>query len=901
MADRRDSNDRRHGSGFRPRAGRSAAGLLARIGRPDDTPFRPDPFQTEAVDLVARHDVLVSAPTGSGKTWIAVQAMEEAHARGGRAWYASPLKALSNAKHIEFGEHFGQGNVGILTGDRKENPDAPVVVGTTEILRNQLYDAMYSGEDMARDLVILDEAHYLGDPDRGTVWEEVIIYLPPRVRLLLLSATIGNADELAAWLLMVRGRDCRVVRSEERPVPLSALYLNMDGRFEALKRRGGLNPLIEHQLQRPGGLRRGIYLDKILAAAQEMNLLPAIFFLPSRADCDQALAFCRNAPLGDWAARMDDLNRQIDDFLDLYPFLAGHQLLGPLRRSAAASHHAGHLPHFKLLVEKLMQAGLLRAVFATSTIAAGVNFPARSVVLPQSDRYNGRHFVDLTASELAQMTGRAGRRGMDRAGFVILPPGPHQNLPLVADLLDAPPDDIRSRMSLNFSMVLNLLQSHSPNEIEPLLGLSLAAFQTAERADDGRPRFYDELNRTLVEKGCGGVEQAIVNRRRHSRAASELARLETDWNSMVERLRLDSLLVPGRIVIDDRSRPWLVRKKKNRRSGEGHHRPGILATRISPQLKLKRGRLRMKFLGLDRLKMITDRVMEPVSDKQLLQPLRRLSEESFIAAPEPKELSGPARAELEQAQRRLDELRRTTAESGCLTCPLSGGCLGSGDPRLRGRLSKAGIWLDGLARQKQLLWMGFVERLEFLKAEGFVRADGRPTETGHWASDLRLDHPLIITRAIEAGALPDTAPPLLAGLMAPFVLDRDRAFSPASDRYKAPGRLTAAFRRMQIEVEPLIERQKEAGFRSPRLRFAPALAVWLWASGRKWDELTDMFDIQPGDLAALMLRTADNLRQLASLGRTFPQLADTARKARKSLLREPVLVPDQPMPTQRGD
>src|SRR4030042_5715457 len=190
-----------------------------KIGVPEHPPFRPDAFQLEALEKIEECDVLVSAPTGSGKTWIATQAISRNLSKGLKSWYASPLKALSNSIYQEFCETFGMDVCGIVTGDRKENPNASIVVGTTEILRNQLYDAMHEGVSLYTDLVILDEAHYLSDPERGVVWEEVLIYLPSRVRLLLLSATISNAEEIAAWLRENRETKTWVVRSEEPPVP----------------------------------------------------------------------------------------------------------------------------------------------------------------------------------------------------------------------------------------------------------------------------------------------------------------------------------------------------------------------------------------------------------------------------------------------------------------------------------------------------------------------------------------------------------------------------------------------------------------------------------------------------------------------------------------------------------
>jgi ATP-dependent RNA helicase HelY len=201
--------------------------LLDGIGVPDPQPFRPDDFQLEALEAIETEDVLVTAPTGSGKTWIAREEIRRLLAKGQRAWYTTPLKALTNSKYVEFSAEFGAENVGILTGDRKENTEAPLIVGTTEIYRNQLFDAMREGEQVRTDFVILDEAHYLADEERGHVWEEAIILTPPRIRILLLSATVGKAEEFAAWIEEVRGSKVRVInRPGSRPVELRAAYLS---------------------------------------------------------------------------------------------------------------------------------------------------------------------------------------------------------------------------------------------------------------------------------------------------------------------------------------------------------------------------------------------------------------------------------------------------------------------------------------------------------------------------------------------------------------------------------------------------------------------------------------------------------------------------------------------------
>ena len=238
--------------------------LLEGIGTPAPAPFKPDPFQLEALAALEHEDVLVTAPTGSGKTWIAREEIRRLINAGKRAWYTSPLKALTNSKYQEFTEEFGAGQVGILTGDRKENADAPLIVGTTEIYRNQLFDSLRSSTNIRTDLVVLDEAHYLADEERGHVWEEAIILSPPRVRLLLLSATIGNAREFAAWIAEVRGVHCGVVeRPGARPVPLRAAFLYPDGQLlPLLSDTGSLHPEIvrlgeQQQKQRQERTQRG--------------------------------------------------------------------------------------------------------------------------------------------------------------------------------------------------------------------------------------------------------------------------------------------------------------------------------------------------------------------------------------------------------------------------------------------------------------------------------------------------------------------------------------------------------------------------------------------------------------------------------------------------------------------
>jgi ATP-dependent RNA helicase HelY len=460
--------------------------IFAGIGVPQDRPFKPDLFQIEALAASEHSDCLVTAPTGAGKTWIAQQAIARIHAGGGKAWYACPLKALSNAKYAEFSAIFGPQQVGILTGDRKENPDAPIIVGTTEILRNQLYDAMYRGELLATDFVVLDEAHFLGDTDRGVVWEEIMIYLPVRIPLLMLSATIGNADQIAAWLSTIRSSRCAVIKETQRPVPLVPLFLHPSGTLLPLTEpaKTAAKEKISKKVSafisaKSTGKRQLQYgpppFEKVLSVLRKFHLLPAIFFLKSRADCDRALEQCRGGLLRD-PLRKARLKARIKPYCRQNPHIFNHRQRWFLENLAIGSHHAGQLPAWKLMLERLMTEGLLDAVFATTTVAAGVNFPARTVVFSNSDRFNGSQFLPMDATEFHQMTGRAGRRGMDNIGFALLLPNKFMDVRLMAKLFHSTASEVVSQIRINFSMVLNLLLSHSPDQIKALLKRSFATY-----------------------------------------------------------------------------------------------------------------------------------------------------------------------------------------------------------------------------------------------------------------------------------------------------------------------------------------------------------------------------------------------------------------------------------------
>jgi len=884
---------------FKPRVNPQLDPFFRQIGVPEDQPFVPDPFQIEALKKLKAGDVIVSVPTGAGKTYIAVEAMKDLLARGGRAWYASPLKALSNSKFLEFGQVFGQDRVGLLTGDHKVNSDAPLIVGTTEILRNQLYDAMSTGQDLGSDLVVMDEAHYLGDPDRGVVWEEVVIYLPARVKLLLLSATIANAVEISDWLTFVRGQPCATVLHNDRPVPLKSLFLFPDGELVPLTKGPGLFPKINHFIRKNPYKRRwgGPYqtpFGRIFKVLDMADLLPAIFFLKSRADCDQAIARLHGIGLGLDPAKKKRLEARIDELIEKYPFLGTHPHLKYLREQGLAAHHAGHLPHWKLVIEQLMQEGLLRAIFSTSTVAAGVNFPARTVVITQSDRFNGREFADLSATDLLQMTGRAGRRGMDQIGFALIVPGPFQDIPLISALFHSSPEPIRSRMVINFSMTLNLLMSHRPEEIKPMLDLSLAAFQQGKAVAGPKPvqqdieRLTGKLNKALRQGRCGNAEQAVFLYRRSLKLEREARRLKAARPKIERESLIAEVLVPGRLFERTSGQVFCVIKSLPRQD-----RPGVLAVKVTKDRVLKNGRLRIKWIALDRVNRVFETVLDIASEtpsKQQAAAIRSAAGLDHVPL-DMNRLVGLDQSPLLRLETRLEEIESELSRMPCRACPLEGECLADKkgeNYRLLSRLAE----LDNISMELDgKLWPSFVRHLEFLRAEGFVETGDELTEDGRWASRLRLDHPVIIAEAIRARAWPEEDPVLLAALVAPFVVDSDKAADSALPHKRIPRAMTPAWMKLEQAVAPLMKKLTDWGFDTPVLNLRAALAIHSWADSDHWDEAVGLYGLGEGDMAMLVFRTADNLRQMAGLADTHPDLAATARKGVDLILKEPVIVP----------
>ena len=477
--------------------------------------FEFDPFQVSACHAVEDgKGVLVAAPTGAGKTVVGEFAAFFALQAGKKCFYTTPIKALSNQKYSEFVAKFGEDRVGLLTGDTSINGEADILVMTTEVLRNMLY----AGSNTLTNLgcVVMDEVHYLADKFRGAVWEEVLIHLMDSVQVISLSATVSNAEEFGEWLGEVRG-ETEVIVSEIRPIPLFQHVLIGSRLMDLFEQPGRINPEIlqrEREAIRRSSLgrnRRGKFTEPsdrmsradIIEKLQRENLLPAITFIFSRVGCDAAVKQCLHAGLRLTSPEERVEIRQTalrytqniaEEDLEVLGF---QEWLTALERGIAA-HHAGLLPSFKGAVEDLFQRGLVKAVFATETLALGINMPARTVVLEKLIKFNGEAHVPITPGEYTQLTGRAGRRGIDIEGNAVIQWSPTVDSASAAGLASTRTYPLRSSFSPTYNMAINLIARFGRETARRSLESSFAQFQ-ADRAVVGLTRQIRK-NETLIQE-----------------------------------------------------------------------------------------------------------------------------------------------------------------------------------------------------------------------------------------------------------------------------------------------------------------------------------------------------------------------------------------------------------------
>jgi ATP-dependent RNA helicase HelY len=495
--------------------------------------FEFDPFQITACHAVEDgKGVLVAAPTGAGKTVVGEFAAFYALQAGKKCFYTTPIKALSNQKYSEFVAKFGEDRVGLLTGDTSINGEADILVMTTEVLRNMLY----AGSNTLTNLgcVVMDEVHYLADKFRGAVWEEVLIHLMESVQVISLSATVSNAEEFGEWLGEVRG-ETEVIVSEIRPIPLFQHVLIGNRLMDLFEQPGRINPEIlqrEREAIRRSALgrnRRGRFTEPsdrmsradIIEKLQRENLLPAITFIFSRVGCDAAVKQCLHAGLRLTSPEerveirqtaLKYIHNIAEEDLEVLGF---EEWLTALERGIAA-HHAGLLPSFKGAVEDLFQRGLVKAVFATETLALGINMPARTVVLEKLIKFNGEAHVPITPGEYTQLTGRAGRRGIDIEGNAVIQWSPTVDSASAAGLASTRTYPLRSSFSPTYNMAINLISRFGRETARRSLESSFAQFQ-ADRAVVGLTR--------QIRKNEALIAELMQDAQCHLGDFSEYARL----------------------------------------------------------------------------------------------------------------------------------------------------------------------------------------------------------------------------------------------------------------------------------------------------------------------------------------------------------------------------------------
>jgi ATP-dependent RNA helicase HelY len=565
--------------------------------------FEFDPFQISACHAVEDgKGVLVAAPTGAGKTVVGEFAAYFALQAGKKCFYTTPIKALSNQKYSEFVAKFGEDRVGLLTGDTSINGEADILVMTTEVLRNMLY----AGSNTLTNLgcVVMDEVHYLADKFRGAVWEEVLIHLMESVQVISLSATVSNAEEFGEWLGEVRG-ETEVIVSEIRPIPLFQHVLIGNRLMDLFDQPGKINPEIlqrEREAIRRSSLgrnRRGRFAEPsdrmsradIIEKLQRENLLPAITFIFSRVGCDAAVKQCLHAGLRLTSPEERTEIRQTalrytqniaEEDLEVLGF---QEWLTALERGIAA-HHAGLLPSFKGAVEDLFQRGLVKAVFATETLALGINMPARTVVLEKLIKFNGEAHVPITPGEYTQLTGRAGRRGIDIEGNAVIQWSPTVDSASAAGLASTRTYPLRSSFSPTYNMAINLISRFGRETARRSLESSFAQFQ-ADRAVVGLTR--------QIRKNEALIQELMKDAQCHLGDFSEYARLRRSIKEVEVLLsRRDQ-----RKTFDNRQRSHMEGELAElRRSLKAHSCHGCAEREDHARLAERAGRLTRESDGL---------------------------------------------------------------------------------------------------------------------------------------------------------------------------------------------------------------------------------------------------------------------------------------------------------------
>jgi ATP-dependent RNA helicase HelY len=853
-----------------------------------------DPFQLQSLDaLDGGSSVVVAAPTGSGKTVVAEYAIARALSEGGKVFYTTPLKALSNQKYGDLVRRHGAGQVGLLTGDNAINGDAPVVVMTTEVLRNMIYAG--SGSLAGLRYVILDEVHYLQNAYRGPVWEEVIIHTPPTVDLVCLSATVSNAEELADWIRTVRG-DTAAIIEERRPVELHNLYLLGDRSSERLLLfptlvDGRPNPeasaldskTLRHagQRGRPRGRLFTPRRPEVVELLADAEMLPAIYFIFSRAACNDAVTQCvreghrlttpeeRRQIRAIAEAHVETLS---DDDLRVLDY---NNWIGGLEAGLAA-HHAGMVPPFKEAVEACFAAGLVKVVFATETLSLGINMPARSVVIEKLTKFTGERHEFLTPGEYTQLTGRAGRRGIDEVGYAIVLWSPFVPFDQVAGLAGTRSYALTSSFRPTYNMAANLVRRYPPDVAHHLLNLSFAQY----RADSDVVRLEAQLERAramVVEAQAaarcdrGDIEEyrALLRaaeepgRHRHAGSVEVLAALDQVKPG-------DVLVVPG---------------------GKSGGRVAVLST-----TRRRGGDLRVRAIT-------TDRRMLSLGPKDFPAPPRAVARIELPApyAPNNAGFQRHVASALQSARLREDGLvgfcgpgrgPRSRGQAAMVAAEAAAAHPVAGCPDLRRHL-RAAERAERLAREAERLERRIRGRTEslarqfdrvlrVLEAWGYV--DGWAlTPAGQRLARTYHEADLLVAESLQTGLLDGLDAPSLAAVASVFTYEargqnEGAAVFPTShtkELWEAIEHLAGELNSAEEEAGLPLTRPPEPGFMT---------LAYGWAAGDDLETLIEGAEVSGGDFVRNVKQLVDLLRQLGEVA-PDPLTAATARAASDRLFR----------------
>jgi ATP-dependent RNA helicase HelY len=841
--------------------------------------FKLDDFQQRACQaLEDGHGVLVCAPTGAGKTVVGEFAVHLALAAGRKCFYTTPIKALSNQKHADLVRRYGQESIGLLTGDQSINGDAPVVVMTTEVLRNMLYADSPTLHGLSH--VVMDEVHFLADRMRGAVWEEVILHLPEEVRLVSLSATVSNAEEFGGWIQTVRG-DTTVVVDEHRPVPLWQHVMVGKRLFDLFDYRAGnaakngRELLVDPQLLRHiahrreadrladwrprgrGGPRgrptmyRTPSRPDVVEMLEHESLLPAITFIFSRAGCDAAVKQCLRSSLrltseAERTRIAEVVDRRCADLSDSDLVVLGyHEWRDGLLRGLAA-HHAGMLPVFRHTVEELFTEGLIKAVFATETLALGINMPARTVVLERLVKFDGEQHVQLTPGEYTQLTGRAGRRGIDVEGHAVVLWTPDVDPAEVAGLASTRTFPLRSSFAPSYNMTINLVHQMGPEQAHQLLERSFAQYQ-ADRSVSGLVRGIDRGERLLDEIAAelGGrdapileyvrLRAAISQRERAQARASRLERRKATNDALTSLRRGDIVnIVNGRraglaVVLeaardDDDPRPLVL--TENRWAGR-------ISSADYSGASAKVGSMTLP-------KRVEHR--QPRVRRDLASALR--SATAGLAVPKGRR-SGPPRDH--DVDPELAGLREQLTRHAAHRLP---------DREERARLAERYLRIERdneqiqqkVAAATNSLARTFDRIVELLTERGFIRdvdGDPRVTDDGRLLARIYSESDLLVAECLRAGVWEGLTPAELAGVLSAVVYE-SRGDAPATPQVAEipTGKLRRALadtRRFSAELRTDEQRHRISPSREPDEGFVTA--VYRWATSGDLATALDASDI----------------------------------------------------------